>query len=788
MSLDEVSLLRRRYREVQISFQMTDAVWRSAAELDTHVDRLLEPGGVLDQLSASVVDVNNRRISGGGEAFQPAAELSKAYATPQSRHFRSPALLEAIEGVLERLGVFVYPGCPTPGNWWAWQIGIPMRLGDILLHAGENLPQAVRSRWTETMAYLSPDLLVRPPGPESGANGLWVAFNGFKYGLVTGDARYIEAARSVIAGICRVSPTEGIQHDWSYHFHGPGLNMGYGGDQLFDVSRYIYVTAGSRFQLPPEALATHLAWIRNFILWNMRGSGQNPYSMGRAGTRGDVGHSTVRMHLSAIVYVAASGVEAQLDDMDAGQGLPDGDDMSRGKERSLGKELPLAGYVKDWVARFGAHNLPLEVQPLVEAILEGPAVPWAPRGVRYYPRSDYLAVHRDGYAAWVRMHGKERIGWFSIHNENRRGWYAGDGTFVLMQTGREFHDGVLATQDWERLPGITRVVSDAYKRPQGQLGMSEFVSGATLRDETGLCAMEFRVAPADGGPPLIARKSWTAFPDETIVALGSGIELDADLAVESVVDQRTIDGVDCVYVGDERYAATEGLELHTEAPWIHAGSVGYVFLVPGARVRVEERVGRFTDITAYVPYGTTPEREYRHRTCTLVVEHGVRVRDGGYAVVYLPGAAPGAVAQYAAEPQVQVLRRDAGAHVVRHVSSGTVAAVFFRPEQTPEVGLNTPGTVVYQVKEGNLWLSVACTGDGGDDSGTMRRCTVRLPLTLEAKSVEAAGRAGRTVVATEPASDGGTLLHMEWSGTGHVELQARLGSGASPRGHGGALW
>ena len=70
----------------------------------------------------------------------------------------------------------------------------------------------------------------------------------------------------------------------------------------------------------------------------------------------------------------------------------------------------------------------------------------------------------------------------------------------------------------------------------------------------------------------------------------------------------------------------------------------------------------------------------------------------------------------------------------------------------------------------------------------MRRCTVRLPLTLEAKSVEAAGRAGRTVVATEPASDGGTLLHMEWSGTGHVELQARLGSGALPRGHGGALW
>ena len=206
MSLDEVSLLRRRYREVQISFQMTDAVWRSAAELDTHVDRLLEPGGVLDQLSASVVDVNDRRISGGGEAFQPAAELSKAYATPQSRHFRSPALLEAIEGVLERLGVFVYPGCPTPGNWWAWQIGIPMRLGDILLHAGENLPQAVRSRWTETMAYLSPDLLVRPPGPESGANGLWVAFNGFKYGLVTGDARYIEAARSVIAGFagCRL--------------------------------------------------------------------------------------------------------------------------------------------------------------------------------------------------------------------------------------------------------------------------------------------------------------------------------------------------------------------------------------------------------------------------------------------------------------------------------------------------------------------------------------------------------------------------------------------------------
>lgn len=756
--------LRARYRQVQISFQMTDAAWCTVEELDRHVDGLLAPGGGIDRLLCTLTDRADPRLSHGGEAFQPAAELAKAYATPESRHYRSPALLARVEELLAHLGTMVYPGCERTGNWWAWDIGIPMRLGDILIYAGDDLLKAVRNRWTDTLAWLCPDITARRLGPDSGANGLWLAFNTFKLGLAADEPRYVRTARDAIAAICGVSAGDGIQADWSYHFHGPGLNMGYGGDQLFDVSRYIYATAGTEYQLPPSALAVHLAWIRKFIVWCMYGEGQNPYAMGRAGTRGDVGQSSVRMYVPAIVYVAASGVEGTLP-AEAGAGAATG---GQAGAADGGEEArPLAGYVKAWAARFGLGGLPFEARALAAPLLDMPAEPWEPRGVRYYPRSDYLAVQRGHYAAWVRMHGTQRIGWFSIHQENRRGWYAGDGTLVIMRTGREFYGGVLATQDWERLPGITRAVSDRYKRPQGKPGHSEFVTGATLAGQTGAAAMEFIVRPDEGGPPLTACKSWLAFPEGEIVALGSGIRLDADVPVETVLDQRVLDGVDVIDVGGKAHRIDRSLDLRTEASWVHAGNIGYVLLQPGIRILAAERTGRFADITAYRPYTPPPEQELRHRTLILLAEHGSRIRDGRYGAVYLPGASAEDVARYAARPAVTVLRCDASLHAVRH-ASGTVAVVFFRPAATPWGALDGRGILLYEPAGGGIRLTVALYGEAP------RQARVWLPV---AADLAAARRHPRVAAALH--RDGGTDLYIAWQPEGQTELTLPLaGDGA----------
>ena len=117
--------LRERYKGIQISFQMTDAVWRSTEELDMHIAHLIGRDGAVEALCRTVTSNLDWRVSGGGEAFQPVAEMAKAYATPSSRYFREASLLDMIRALLDHLAVFVHDGCEKPGNWWAWDIGIP---------------------------------------------------------------------------------------------------------------------------------------------------------------------------------------------------------------------------------------------------------------------------------------------------------------------------------------------------------------------------------------------------------------------------------------------------------------------------------------------------------------------------------------------------------------------------------------------------------------------------------------------------------------------------------------
>ena len=70
--------------------------------------------------------------------------LATAFATPGSRFFAEERLLVQIEKALAFLLRYRFNlSKPPVGNWWEWQIGVPMPLLDILLILHERLPESL---------------------------------------------------------------------------------------------------------------------------------------------------------------------------------------------------------------------------------------------------------------------------------------------------------------------------------------------------------------------------------------------------------------------------------------------------------------------------------------------------------------------------------------------------------------------------------------------------------------------------------------------------------------------
>ena len=159
------------------------ATWRvSGTSLDSAVTKLLavERGWWVE------FDLDHPGIDHHGGAFTPALTLARAYASLDSAHHESPEVLASLEEGLRYLHTMVYPGCKRVGNWWSWDIGMPMKLLPMLYLVEGALDAEVYGAYVDTAIYLlrcekevqAEDAYAPPAEPFVGktdTNALWVA-------------------------------------------------------------------------------------------------------------------------------------------------------------------------------------------------------------------------------------------------------------------------------------------------------------------------------------------------------------------------------------------------------------------------------------------------------------------------------------------------------------------------------------------------------------------------------------------------------------------------------------
>ncbi|MHB9023499.1 MAG: polysaccharide lyase family 8 super-sandwich domain-containing protein [Armatimonadota bacterium] len=563
------------------------------------------------------------KLSWDGSPLSALVDLAVAWATPGSPYYHDAEVARRLELGWAFFHRAIYPDCPFPNNWWAWQIGIPEALNVTLLAAGEALSAESRQSMLASVRHLVDHVWDFHPG----ANAMWAAMVFLGYGLAAEDPAYLELAAATVDRAGELTNTQGILPDYSYSFHGRGLNMGYGSLHFNYIGRFTYLMGDSPWRMCDRTLGNAVNMLLEFVQWTIVGDGIDPFILDRGISVNDDASRATAIIDGALLLSAGP--------------IPQREDVRACCRRLIDQGLP----PENPVAAAIAAELPdASLPPLY--------------GMRYWPEGEYFVARQPGWTASVKMASEKNKCYFGINGTNLKGWHISDGHLIFRFHGDEYRRGTMPTMDWERLTGITR--ADGFKLPEETHGQSWFAGGAANAEGTlGCCGIDFTLHNLDR-TALNARKSWF-FLGEAIVALATGITCTGDEAVETIIRHAQLP--DAVVEERDEELQTEILAGHDCA-----------YILPGAPriiVRTEVRSGRWSDLRMGAPESPLLTRAY----WTALLPHGMKPENDRYIIVYLPGFTTEQAAAWWAEQPFEILQQDNLAHRVRDRRTGAILTV-----------------------------------------------------------------------------------------------------------------
>jgi hyaluronate lyase len=640
----------------------------AADDADALAGRLLNeitPDGRWSDLTLT----SRERTIGLRIGYERLRSIARAYATPGSRYERDDGVREILLSSLDRLHETYDEHTRRSGNWWDWEVGIPLQLTATSMLLYDDLD-------TERLEHYMAAVRAHTPAPRyTAANRAWTGR------VVVERALLLDDEEALAAGLRGMTPAfepttsgDGIYADGSFLQHDVHpYSGGYGLSLLTSAASVLALLHDTPWQLSGAAVDSLLTWVdEGLVPWLHAGAVLAPVR----------GRNIAR---------------ASVSDLDAGQ--------TAASALRLLAQAADGDRARRWagLAAYASGTTGDGVEPLVP-----------PSGTRIFPAMDRVVHRRPAFTLAVAMSSARIAAYESIGAENLRGWYTGSGAYYLYDAnGSPYDDHYWPTVDAARIPGTTVAAgAPADSAGAGFRSDKRWVGGVALGSSAAV-GMAFR-HPADKGMREVSgKKSWFLLDDE-IVALGTGIASAAGRVVETVVDNRRLQdaagqrlivdgwpvlpagGVPAVIADDARWAHLSGLTEDT--------GIGYVFR-PGQRLRLlrERRTGRWADINR-----SASHRDPAVRTndfATLWLEHGVNPVDARYGYVILPGATREEAAAYAAAPRTEVLANTPSVQAVRRDGRLAMNVWTAGAPETAGVSCDRPASILL-VREGTQ-LTVA---------------------------------------------------------------------------------
>jgi len=728
---DDFDLLRLRWRntltggEADVSIpQIRSRLASIESTARTQWDRLDKSTDRRTLWSDLASDTNSSQITSN---FRRIRDMALAWATPGQALHANADLLAATRAALDWMEANRYHArvINKYNNWWDWEIGAPIELGNILtlLHDALTADEIARHAAAIDRFVADPRIMVTST-VSTGANRVWKCKAAILRAIAIRDDAKLKLASDALEPVfAYVTSGDGFYQDGSFiqHSRHP-YTGGYGKSLLADLADLLYLLNGSTWEFRHPSRDHIYRWIfESFDPLLYRGAMMDMVRGREASRSGStdraVGHSTAASILRVSQFAPAD-IAASL--------------------RSLLKEFYLSDNSRDWATGRGIEEI-----TAIRQLLDDPSIERRGQltGSWVFAAMDRVVHLRPAWAFGIAMHSSRVYNYESINNENLRAWHTADGmTFLHNDDLTQYTGDYWPTIDAQRLPGTTIIAGSTAR--QSQLNGSSIAGGATLH---GFTAAMLHLRP--DGRQLDALKSWFLFDNE-VIAVGSGIQAtSADAAVETIVENRLI----------RNEPAFTRAEDNT---WAHlaAPNIGYYF--PEIKDWKEERVNRSGSWSLINAGGATTSLTRRYHTVWF--DHGPSPTGASYAYAILPGASPQQTQSYAATPEFTILENSAAAHAVSESTLGLTAVNFWTNAQHTAAGITSDraASILVQQREGTLDIAIADPTQSTtpihleldraiaavtekDDAITVDQSTPTLKLTIQPQSAR-----GRTLRAS----------------------------------------
>ncbi len=617
-------------------------------------------------------------------------DMALGYATVGSEYYHNSELYADIVKGLEYAYNNYYGPCVwekgTYGNWWEWDIGIPLNLTKILMILEDELgSEAVKK-------YLAPfDYLNEYPSMTA-CNRLWIGNCVLASAFLQNDAERILISKDMLLEIFEyVTLGDGFYTDGSFIQHEKlSYTCGYGASLFYELTQIMLILRGSRFAFYEDITENQYAWAFDSFQPVLYGGNLFACTRGREVYRntseanGGVVASFIRM-----TTYAPSKYKDKLEAMIRHYMIT--------SDNNYASNVPLM--LVDYAVNLKNND---NVTPRTGYEL-----------VKVFGNMDRVAMHGEKYGACVSMSSTRIYKYEAINGENRRGWYQGDGMLYIYTDGYDYNYSYFDFVDPFKLPGTTVSSSDRVEQNVSPiLGDSAFVGGVE-HGKYGIAFMELGYGENKYfSTDLSARKSYFMFDDE-IVAVGSGINYSYSrntLASESgatlikndesgvytVIENRIWRNSDVLTVNGSALSLASGDTKTETVKNMHFTNMGgYVF---------------FDDTVITYGKAENSGQTQPNKTNTFfeaTYSHGSKPSNGSYSFIYLPNATAEETAAYSANKDVTILEVSDKVHVVKENTLGITGYVFYEKGSSNGVTANVPCAVMITDKDGKVEISVS---------------------------------------------------------------------------------
>ena len=605
--------------------------------------------------------INGGRVS---EFYANVYCMAQGYGVPGTELYKNPELLTDILTALE-YGYQFYYGKDivetgvTHGNWWEWDIGIPMYLIESLTIIFDDVDKALVSK------YLAPfdKIVALPPG--SACNlvdmSLWVIVSS----ALKSDGYRLCAAKELMNETFQYldEPTEivkpgdgGFYTDGSYIQHsGTPYAGAYGASLLNAISSVVFLLKDSRFAYHGEYLARQCEWVLNAYRPFIYEKNFMSFLCGRGVSRSQSEQSNLVNIIASTIKISYYAPDEYKNELRA---LVKYVMQKTGVDFTPKVQYPLISYCYELINDTSVPAL----APLEEAMVFG--------------AMDRIVQHRPDYAIGIALSSTRIYKYEAINGENQVGWYHGDGMVYIYTDGYDYSNTFYWYADPYLMPGTTvsngrRTVTCIYPAifntspyaggvEHGKYGASGFILGYPSN------APAFEDSAAKN---IRARKSYFMFDNE-VVCLGNGIFDNTGSGARTVVENRLWRDGDVLSVNGSAVTAPSTTETEIDARTMHFTNMGgYVFLESNKTVLYSKATSPYNNARKDTELSDT--RDFLE----ISLSHGSgNVTNGKYAYVYLPEATVQETEDY---NDIQILLLGDTTHAVLEKKLGIVGCVFF---------------------------------------------------------------------------------------------------------------